>query len=138
MSTSPKSRDPNAAEVDRLADLVNEAWPDSPVPKSLLKRIDQQLEEAWGPSVARSRNVPRPTRHFLPKNLRGARPWILAAVAATVCLALFPFRGSSGYSWAAMLERLREGKLLEATEEGPAGSVRWLSLNEQIVGLQGS
>ncbi len=131
------SYDPSEFDATELADpeleqLLGDSYSAPPVPRSLLKRIDQTVKAEWGesPRLVESR-ASRLRERF------GSRPsWLRFAPLATAALLLIavgllviPGRATS--AWAKMLKALSDGGVVEIdTAEG----VRWLSLADGELG----
>ena len=135
------SYDPSEFDAAELADpeleqLLGDSYSAPPVPRSLLKRIDQTVEAEWGesPRLVESR-ASRLRERF------GSRPgWLRFAPLATaavmlVAVGLFVLPGSTESAWAKMLKALSDGGVVEIdTAEG----VRWLSLADGELGERDS
>jgi hypothetical protein len=117
------------AEERELKELLADAFPAPPPPRSLLKRIDRAVEAEWGFSPQVAARSPWPAR------LSRSRRWIGAAgaVAAAVLLAVVLSVNASGYAWADVLAAIARNGVVQI--EDSTGS-RWLSLSEGMAGQQ--
>ncbi len=128
----PTTSTSETVEDREFEELLTQAFDAPSVPRSLLKRIDQVVQQEWGasPRLADSaadklqRSVVRGTRWFrtLP---------IAAAVVLGVALTVFFQLSSPVYAWNTMVTALGHAGLVEIEQNG---AVRWLSLSEQQAG----
>jgi len=131
MNSNMNNASPETVDDRELEELLAGALDAPAVPRSLLKRLDQGIENVWGesPRLADSR-VDRLQRRFA----RGSR-WvrglpIAAAVAVVVvCVTLMNSSGTA-YAWSSMLNALRQQGIVEYQQNGVT---RWLSLSEGLV-----
>lgn len=116
-----------------IAAAVAEAYDAPPVPRTLVRRLDQGIADQWGSSPRLAPpHVALGTVTSLGRTM--GRIWPLAiGVAATLTLAFFLLGGSGGYAWASVIQALRQHGTIEVQY---AGATRWLDLTNQIVGQQ--
>lgn len=122
---------PETVDDRELEELLAGALDAPPVPRSLLKRLDQGIENVWGesPRLADSR-ADRLQRRFTQGSrwVRGL-PIAAAVAVAVVCVALMNSTGTA-YAWSSMLSALRQQGIVEYQQNGVT---RWLSLSEGLV-----
>ena len=124
-NSSPESMD------DReLEELLAGAFDAPPVPRSVLKRLDQGIRNEWGESP-RLANVPiEKVQRTLTLSSRWVRGPIAAAAAVLVlCVAVMNSSGAE-YGWSSMLDALAQQGIVQFEQNG---ATRWLSLSEGLV-----
>jgi hypothetical protein len=127
---------PDTVEDRELEGLLARAYDAPPMPRALLKRIDQVVEQEWGQSP----RIGDTTADKLQRGaVRGTR-WlrslpIAAAVLIVVGLVAFTQLSSPTYAWSTMVDALVKAGLVEIES---AGTVRWLSLSDEAAGEKSS
>ncbi len=128
----PTASTSESVEDRELEELLEQAFDAPPVPRSLLKRVDQVVHQEWGtsPQLADSA-IDKLQGGFV----RGAR-WfrslpIAAAVVLIVVLTLCFQLSSPTYAWSTMVSALDNAGLVEIEQNG---TLRWLSLGDQQAG----
>jgi hypothetical protein len=130
----------SATDVE-LEQLVFAALEAPPVPRSLLKRIDLGVQAEWGihpgladrPLARFSRGLAEGTGAFRRRNGWARALPTAAVVGLVIALGVIFSTGRRGYAWADVLEAIARQGILQI--EGPE-TLRWLSLNEGIIGEQ--
>ena len=124
-NSSPESMD------DReLEELFAGAFDAPPVPRSVLKRLDQGIRKEWGESP-RLANVPIvELQRRLTLSSRWVRGPIAAAVAVVVLCVAVMNSSRAEYGWSSMLDALGQQGIVQLEQNGAR---RWLSLSEGLV-----
>ncbi|EMI22131.1 hypothetical protein RMSM_00936, partial [Rhodopirellula maiorica SM1] len=124
-----------SADDDRgLAVMLSDAFDAPPVPKTLVRRLDEGIAAQWGesPELVSSRlgsavAVARSGTNWL-------RTWPLAAgVAAAFMIAFMLSTGSNNHAWAAVVDAIKRQGLIQIDS---ADGLRWLDLSNLVVGRQ--
>ncbi len=118
------------ADDSELESLLADAFNVPPVPRSLLKRLDQGIAQEWGSSPGLSDSqVTRLRRSVtLPSQWARGLP-VAAAVIVLLCVAVFT-SSSTAHAWSTMLAALKEQGIVELAHDG---TTRWLSLSDGVV-----
>ena len=122
---------PETVDDRELEELLAGALDAPPVPRSLLKRLDQGIEREWGKSL---RLADSPVDRLLRTLTRGSR-WvrglpIAAAVAVAVIWIAVMNSSGTAYAWSSMLNALSKQGIVQLEQNG---ATRWLSLSEGLV-----
>ncbi|WP_442505327.1 DUF1549 and DUF1553 domain-containing protein [Novipirellula sp. SH528] len=124
----------SADDDSGLAVMLSDAFDAPPVPKTLVRRLDEGIAAQWGesPELASSRlggavAVARSGTNWL-------RTWPLAAgVAAAFMIAFVLSTGSNNHAWAAVVDAIKRQGLIQIEA---ADGMRWLDLSNLVVGRQ--
>jgi len=119
---------PETVEDRELEQLLAGAFDAPPVPRSLLKRLDQRISQEWGesPRLADS-NMAKLQRTFA-RSSRWVRALPIATALAVVVISIAVFNSSSSaYAWASMLNAMSRQGIVEFEQDGVS---RWMSLSE--------
>ena len=129
---TPPSSTPESVDDRELEGLLTQAFDAPPVPRSLLKRIDQVVEQEWGQSPLLADSTTNQLQRGLVRGTRWLRTLPIAAAVVLVVglLAFFQF-SSPAYAWNEMVRALDTAGLVEIEHHG---TVRWLSLHEHLAG----
>ncbi len=128
----PTTTPSETVEDREFEELLSQAFDAPSVPRSLLKRIDQVVEQEWGESPRLTDSAADKLQRGV---VRGAR-WfrtlpIAAAVVLIAALTVFFQTSSPVYAWNTMVAALGQAGLVEIEQNG---AVRWLALHEQQAG----
>jgi hypothetical protein len=118
--------------VDReLGELLADALDAPPVPRSLLKRLDQGIEKEWGESPRLADSQVDRLQRTISQGSRWVRglPIAAAVAVAVVCISLINSAGTA-YAWSSMLTALSRQGIVHFEQHGVT---RWLSLSEGLV-----
>ena len=130
-----------------IRDLLAEACEAPPVPKTVLRRLDRQVEAVWGESPGLSNStfqparrivsVFHPARRIAKRSVQSARTLSVAAIAAAICICTIAllFDGGGSYSWADTIDRLQRESLVRVVQRG-SDEVYWFSLREKLIAQQ--
>ena len=119
----------DAADV---ASLLADAYDAPAVPKSLVKRLDQGIAEQWGVSPELAPQSLRSKIGLAEKSGHWIRKAAFATgIAASLVLVVFMASGSNNYTWAAVLDALKQQQLIE-TQRGD--DTCWLDPRACVVG----
>ena len=132
----PTTSTPESVEDRELEELLAQAFDAPPVPRSLLKRLDQVVQQEWGASP----HLADSATDKLQRRFAGGARWfrslpMAAAVVLLVVLTLFFQLSSPTYAWSTMVSALDNAGLVEIEHNG---TVRWLSLGERMAGESSS
>ncbi len=128
----PTTTPSETVEDREFEELLSQAFDAPSVPRSLLKRIDQVVEQEWGASPRLADSAADKLHRGLVRGTRWFRTLpIAAAVVLIVALTVFFQTSSPVYAWNTMLTALGHAGLVEIEQNG---TVRWLSLSEQQAG----
>ncbi|MCG8652046.1 MAG: DUF1549 and DUF1553 domain-containing protein [Pirellulales bacterium] len=117
-----------------LASMLSDAYEAPPVPKSLVKRLDEGIEEQWGvsPKLVSSRLAGGLA--VVQTGSVWLRSWPVAAGLAAVLMLAFVFGGGSkSYAWAAVVDAMKRHGVIEMNDDA---GVRWLDLAKHVAGQQ--
>ena len=128
----PSVSNSESVEDRELEELLAQAFDAPSVPRSLLKRIDQVVQQEWGESPRLADSA----TDKLQRSVLGGARWfrslpIAAAVVLMVVLTLFFQLSSPTYAWSTMVSALENAGLVEIEH---SGTVRWLSLSDNQAG----
>ena len=132
----PMASTSESVEDRELEELLTQAFDAPPVPRSLLKRVDQVVHQEWGTSP----HLADSATETLQRKFVGGTRWfrrlpIAAAVVLIVALTMFIQLSSPTYAWSTMVSALGDAGLIEIEQNG---TVRWLSLGERVAGESSS
>jgi hypothetical protein len=114
--------------------MLTDAYEVPALPRTLLKRLDQAVEQEWGVSPELAKREPTPMRRVANRGSRLLRAWPIAASIALLVAALVVFqKDAHAYSWAKMLDALSRMPTVEVAK-GDGMTMRWMSVKKAIVG----
>ena len=114
--------------------MLTDAYEVPAVPRTLLKRLDQAVEQEWGVSPELAKREPTPLGRVASRGSRLLKAWPIAASIALLVVAFAVFqRDAHAYSWAKMLDALSRMPAVEVAQNDGT-TVRWMSIQEGIVG----
>src|SRR5690606_38650148 len=103
-----------------------------PLPRSLLKRLDQSIEAEWGVSPQLAPSPVAPWKHVLAQRSVWVRTLqVAASIAAVIALAAVFTGDARAYGWASMLEAWEKQGLVQLTS---GDQTRGLWLAEGLLG----
>ncbi len=121
---------PDSVDDRELEDLFADAYDAPPMPRSVLKRLDQGILREWGESPRLASARVEKLQRTLTLSSRWVRGPIAAAVAVVVlCVAVMNSSGAE-YGWSSMLDALSQQGIVQLEQNG---ATRWLSLSEGLV-----
>ena len=119
-----------SVEDRELEELLAGALDAPPVPRSLLKRLDQVVEQEWGQSPRLANDVTSKLQRGLSRSSSWVRGLPIAAALIVVAFGVVFLNSSSpAYAWSAMVEALNKSGLVQLESNGVT---RWLSLSEGL------
>ena len=119
-----------SVEDRELEELLAGALDAPPVPRSLLKRLDQVVEQEWGQSPRLANDVTSKLQRGLSRSSNWVRGLPIAAALIVVAVGVVFLNSSSpAYAWSAMVEALNKSGLVQLESNGVT---RWLSLSEGL------
>ncbi len=122
---------PDTAEDRELEELLVGAFDAPPVPRSLLKRLDQGIEQEWGVSPRLADSQAAKLQRTLVRGSRWLRGLPIAAVIVVAVIGIAVFNSSSPvYAWSSMLDALSKQGIVQFSQNGVT---RWMSLSEGLV-----
>ncbi|MBC7966581.1 MAG: DUF1549 domain-containing protein, partial [Fuerstia sp.] len=122
---------PETVEDRELEELLAGAFDAPPVPRSLLKRLDQGIEQEWGVSPRLADSQAAKLQRTLVRGSRWLRGLPIAAVIVVVLIGIAVFSSSSPvYAWSSMLDALSKQGIVQFSQNGVT---RWMSLSEGLV-----
>ncbi|MEJ7595566.1 MAG: DUF1549 domain-containing protein [Planctomycetaceae bacterium] len=122
---------PETVEDRELEQLLAGAFDAPPVPRSLLKRLDQGIEQDWGQSPRLADSQAAKLQRTLIRGSRWLRGLPIAAAVVVVVIGIAVFNTSSTvYAWSSMLDALSEHGIVQLSSNGVT---RWMSLSEGLV-----
>lgn len=120
---------PDSVDDRELEELFADAYDAPPMPRSVLKRLDQGILKEWGESPGLAGARVEKLRTLTPSS-RWVRGSIAASVAVVVlCVAVMNSSGAE-YGWSSMLDALSQQGIVQFEQNG---KTRWLSLSEGLV-----
>ena len=128
----PPYRASEAVDDREFEAQLAQAFDAPPVPRTLLKRIDQVVEQEWGTSPRLGDTAADKVQRSWGRGGRWFRRLPLAAAVVLILAVVGFFQLTAPvYGWNTMVAALSEAGLVEIEENG---TLRWLSLNEQLAG----
>ena len=122
---------PETAEDRELEELFADAFDAPPVPRSLLKRLDNGIEHEWGQSPRLADSRAAKLQRTLVRGSRWLRGLPIAAAIVMVVIGIAIFNSSSPvYAWSSMLDALSRQGIVQFKQNGVT---RWMSLSEGLV-----
>ena len=122
--------------------LLDDAYNVPAIPRSLLTRLDQGVEQEWGVSPQLVQSEPSPLARFAGGGLRVLKAWPIAASLALIVVAVAVFQNNAhAYGWAKMMDALSRAPVVQVVEsdtESNESSLRWMSVSKAIVGERSS
>lgn len=120
------------AEIDDLEVMLCDAYEVPEMPRSLLVRLDRQIENDWGASPGLvSAGWGKASRDLTRRVTRNRVFPAIAMVASVLAvISIFFNAGSSSSLWAEMIEALQAQGV---TRMQIPGGTRWMSMSDQIV-----
>ena len=119
-----------SVEDRELEELLAGALDAPPVPRSLLKRLDQVVELEWGQSPRLADDVTSKLQRGLSRSSSWVRGLPIAAALIVVAFGVVFLNSSSpAYAWSAMVEALNKSGLVQLKSNGVT---RWMSLSEGV------
>ena len=129
---TPTSRVSEAVEDREFEALLGQAFDAPAIPQTLLKRIDQVVEQEWGSSPRLGETTADKLQRGWGRGVRWFRSLPIAvAVVLVVGTLTFMQWSSPAYGWNSMVAALHDAGLVEMEKNG---TVRWLCLSEQLAG----
>lgn len=123
---------PETVEDRELEELLAGAFDVPPVPRSLLKRLDQGIEQEWGVSPRLADSQAAKLQRTLVRGSHWVRGLPIAAVVVVVLIGIAVFSSTSTvYAWSSMLNALSQQGTVEFQQNGVT---RWMSLSEGLMG----
>lgn len=114
--------------------MLTEAYEVPAVPRSLLKRLDQAVEQEWGVSPKLAKREPTTLARVTARGSRLLRAWPIAASLALIVVAVAVFqRNAHAYGWAKMMDALGREPVVQVAGSDRA-SVRWMSMTKAVLG----
>ncbi|MCA9137013.1 MAG: DUF1553 domain-containing protein [Planctomycetales bacterium] len=113
-----------------IAAMLLDAYDAPPVPKSLIKRLDEDIAGQWGHSpelVSARATVKYPVgsaKSFVKRSW-----WVAGAAAAGLMFVVLVAGGSGSYAWAAVVEAIERRGLVQINQ--PDGKL-WLDLSKKV------
>lgn len=127
---------PDMVEDHELEELLTRAYEAPPMPHALLKRIDQVVEQEWGQSLGIGDTTADKLYLGVIRGTRWIRSLPIAAAAVLVVgLVIFSQLSAPTYAWTTMVDALEQAGLVEIES---AGTVRWLSVSDEVAGEKSS
>ena len=119
---------PETVDDRELESLLAGALDAPPVPRSLLKRLDQRIAQEWGESPRLADSSAAKLQRTFARGSRWVRGLPIAAAIAVILIGIAVFNSSSAaYAWASMLDAVSSQGIVEFEQDGVS---RWLSLSE--------
>ncbi len=115
-----------------MASMLSDAYDAPPAPKTLVRRLDDGIQQRWGysPKLVSSRFAGAVAVARVGKTL--VRSWpVAASLAASLLLVLFLAGGSDNYAWATVVDAIKRHGLIQINE---TDGTCWLDLSKQIAG----
>ena len=127
--------DTNETSMDvtdpELEQLLSDAFDAPPIPRSLLRRIDQDVEREWGESPRLADSAAAKVSRGVARSARWVRTLpIAAAVGIIIALGVMFRSNAPAYAWAQLVEALSQQNVVEVESENVK---RWLAVSEKLI-----
>ncbi len=120
-----------SADAGEFEVLLANAFDAPPIPRSLLKRLDNVVEQEWGVSPRLADTQAAKLQRSLVRGSRWLRRLPIAAALAIVVICAVLFNSPSRvYGWSIMLDALQKQGVVQISGDGVT---RWLALSEGLV-----
>ncbi len=122
-------------DTDReLERMLDDAYDVPPIPRSLVKRLDQAVEQQWGCSPGFLAHEPSMLASTVARGRRLLVVWPIAAGITLIVLAVVAFQNSAhAYGWAKMIRALARAEMVQL-DGSDGNSLRWMSAASGVVG----
>ena len=113
--------------------MLDDAYDVPPLPRSLLKRLDNAVALEWGVSPGLAKREPSRLSRAAARASRMLKAWPIAASLALIAVAVALLQNNAeAYGWAKMMDALSHAQLVQIAEAD--GKTRWMSLTRGVVG----